>query len=454
MRRCSLHHWLARKLGAVPSGAGRRTGGQSWWSVLAGPAIALVIGSFASSCAAETRVDLLQECELPGTPCGEGLVCSDQRRCVPQDASSIDGGLPTYDGGVVDLPDGGVPALIDGACATWESRSEPLPASLMLVVDVSRSMLESASGGGSRWTVTQDALRVTMAELPPTTEVGMLLFPNQRTEAGLEPRPVTECVDVEDMVPIAPLGSDRSEQRFALEEALRYANVGEGTPTHDAYLVAREELERRAPFENRYLLLITDGQPNLSLGCMGWLSGRSFVPVSEGPIIDEIHEARHAGISTFIIGAPGSEQTDEEGEDARTWLSRAASAGGTAKELCSHAGPTFCHFDMVDEPDFSAALGAALAQITGQILPCDYPLPQPGHDQYIDPAAVNVVWSPGDEAQKLFLRNDSEDCLEGWHYIDGGSRIELCPQSCERVRSHRGSEVTLIFGCETEVLLY
>ncbi len=426
--------------------------GRSTSRWLLGAGFALPIGVVAS-CSAQTHVDLLQECDTPGEACGDDLLCSEDHRCVPREKYLLDGGPPSYQGGMVDLPEGGLPELLDGACATWESRSEPLPTSLMLIVDVSGSMDEWAPGGDTRWEVTHRALEWALEALPGTTEVGMLLFPNQRTYAELEPQPSSECVNVEEMVPIAPLDSGRSRQRELLEDAMRYAWVDSQTPTHDAYVIAREELERSAPAGNRHLLLITDGQPTLSLGCVMTSYGVADVE----PIIDEIRWARQAGTRTFVIGSPGSEEVefgDPFAGDPRTWLSQAATAGGTDKEFCSHAGPTFCHFDMVDEPDFSVALGEALAEITGQILPCDYALPEPDHDRQIDPATVNVVWSPGDDTQKLFLRNDSDDCQEGWRYIDGGSRIELCPHSCARVQADHDSEVTLIFGCETEVLVY
>jgi hypothetical protein len=419
----------------------------SCWAFGAG--LVLPVGVAAASCAAQTHVDLLQECDTPGSECADGRLCSEDYRCVPRDTFLLDGGPPSYQGGIVDLPDGGLPELLDGACATWESRSEPLPTSLMLIVDVSWSMNEWAPGGDTRWEVTHRALEAALEALPETTAVGLLLFPNRPTSAGLEPRPSSECVNVEEMVPIAPLGSGRSSQREALASALHEAAIDEKTPTHDAYVIARQELEWSALPENRHLLLITDGQPTLSLGCVE----PGFDAVEE-PIIDEIRMARQAGTRTFVIGSPGSEETErgDFGEDARTWLSRAATAGGTDKEVCSHAGPTFCHFDMVDEPDFSVALADALAEIAGEILPCDYELPMPDHDLHIDPAAVNVVWSPAEGTEKLFLRNDSADCQEGWRYVEGGTRIELCPQSCERVQANREGDLTLIFGCETEVL--
>jgi hypothetical protein len=184
---------------------------------LIGVGVLFPVGTLAASCEAETHVNLLQQCDSPGASCGTGLVCNGSYQCVPVNEVVIDGGSPRYEGGLVDLTDGGLPGLLDGACATWESRSEPLPTSLMLVVDVSRSMDEPAPGGGTRWEVTRYALKATLERLPAATKVGMLLYPNQRTQLGSEPLPSSACVNVDAMVPIAELGPGRSGQLERLE---------------------------------------------------------------------------------------------------------------------------------------------------------------------------------------------------------------------------------------------
>lgn len=428
--------------------APRRSRSGSRWR----PLLVLVLGGAGSACAAETHVNLLDGCVTPGEACGEGLICDAALVCVERDAGGGVTGNPGS-GGMVELPDGGLNALLDGACVAWDSTPQPLPTSLMLVVDVSGSMAEPVDGDSdrSRWDITYEALTDALGALPRSTAVGMLLFPNRLTpDNNTVPQPADECIEVNELVPIEPLGTDHSSQRELLEDALRWVDVVAGTPTHDAYVVARSELERSATAGSRHILLITDGQPTYSLGCVG--TGADAVP--DWPIVEEIAVAYAAGTSTFVIGAPGSEQTEDVGGDARPWLSRAASAGGTAKADCSHAGPTFCHFDMVDEPSFADALERALAQISGEIVPCVYDLPRPPDGQALDPTAVNVVWSSDGNSDKLLLRNDAQDCLEGWRYVEDGRRIEVCPESCQRVQAASSSEVVLVFGCTTEAVIY
>ena len=81
------------------------------------------------------------------------------------------------------------------------------------------------------------------------------------------------------------------------------------------------------------MLLITDGQPTFSRELHRLWSQR--IPPAPGP-----HHRQHIGealttnkIKTFIIGSPGSEQVFvvDGGNDARPWLSEAATAGGTAE---------------------------------------------------------------------------------------------------------------------------
>ena len=81
---------------------------------------------------------------------------------------------------------------------------------LMLVVDVSGSMLAPAGGSQTKWEVTRDALTDAVGELPATVAAGMLFYPN--FDAGLpapaytEPQSPEACVDVDKMIPIGLLG--------------------------------------------------------------------------------------------------------------------------------------------------------------------------------------------------------------------------------------------------------
>jgi hypothetical protein len=255
---------------------------------------------------------------------------------------------------------------------------------------------------------------------------------------------------------MARLGAEGSEQRTRIEVALTNTEPSHdfGTPTHDAYNFAVAELERTVvPRDQRYVLLITDGQPTFLENCIG--SGLITEPVDETPIINAIAAARSEGIGTFVIGAPGSEVTASAGVDARPWLSRAAEAGGTARDGCQHTGnPYYCHFDMVEELEFGVGLRNALTQIVGAILPCSYLVPIPPPGQQFDPDLVNVVLIPAGAEPLLAVQSRQADCAEGWRFSADGREIELCGATCSTVQADPHTQIELFFGCATADIVH
>jgi hypothetical protein len=312
-------------------------------------------------------------------------------------------------------------------------------------------MQETVDDDVTKWQTTRVALTEALATMPGATAVGMLLYPNQATTPSLDPRPVSACVNIDALVAPEPLQDGAMVHRDELLTALWNESVVDGgTPTHDAYAYALSELMDRDDGSSAHMLLITDGLPTFSLGCVG--TGRADEAVDVDPIIHAIAAAREDGIRTFVIGSPGSEAGGVNGVDARPWLSRAASAGGTAREGCSHDGPNFCHFDMVDEPDFAAGLSAALGEITGSIMPCEYVIPEPPPGKMLPAGELDIVWTLADGSQKAFLLDDTGDCEEGWRYTADGRRIALCPQSCERIRAASNDHLEIFFRCTDNVV--
>lgn len=353
------------------------------------------------------------------------------------------------------LTDGGLDELRDASCAGWHAEPENQPVVLQFVVDNSGSMDHTApnTGGQTKWAITREALRDAIAGLPASTSVGVLYYPNRGTSASDEPRAVSACVNTDENVPVGLLGDMSSAQREQINDSLDDAdpNSNGGTPTHDAYKLAFQELGESTAVGTRYMLLITDGQPTFLENCVG--SGRTSEPVDEQPIIDEIAAARASasGIRTFIIGSPGSESNVSTGEDVRPWLSEAARAGGTEADGCDDSGPNFCHFDMSQAPDFAAALRGALAEIAGAIISCTYDLPVPPAGQTLDPANVNVVYTPSDSEPVLIPRDDSDACDYGWQYADGSQQqVVLCESACQTVQQDARAGLELLFGCRSQ----
>lgn len=379
------------------------------------------------------------------------------------DGISTDGsntGNPDFDsseGGKVDLDAEDIQAIEEASCTGWAAEGENLPATLQLVVDVSFSMTEEAPGTNqSKWEVTRDALSQAIEELPASVAVGVLYYPNGDVQFSADPQPIDACVDVDEMVAIQQLGEADSTQRNTLQQSLRDAETAGYTPTHDAYQYALNEglVPYSGNGNQKFMLLITDGAPTMSEGCVsGDDQQGNVIDMPTQPIIDEIAGANDQGIRTFLIGSPGSEESAEEtGGDMRPWLSRAAVEGGTAADGCEVDGPNFCHMDMTQEPDFGAALRAGLAAIAGQVVDsCTFAVPEPPNNETIDRSLTNLVVTWDDGSASLYLPDNVGDCNTGWTFNDEG-QVELCPSTCDEVKLDAGATVQLTFGCGTDVI--
>jgi len=320
-------------------------------------------------------------------------------------------------------------------CAGESAGAEVAPSVLQLLVDTSGSMDQNAPGGrGSKWTVTRSAVLDAIDGMPGDTTLGVVFYPNV-------PNNNQPCIDRRAAIGLAPLAAAGSRQRQQVRNAFQRQNPQGGTPTHDAYRYALAQVGATAAAGSRFVVLITDGIPTYSLGCVG--TGQQDDAVDPSPLVTEAGSALSEGIRTFVIGSPGS-------ESARESLSRMAEAGGTARDGCSHSGPNYCHFDMTEERDLGAGLASALKAITGLALSCRYDIPQPASGSLLDPGKVNVLFTPPGGAEELILQSPGQSCSDGWQYSAGNSQIQLCGPTCDRVRSSNGG-LTLEFGCATQV---
>jgi hypothetical protein len=369
----------------------------------------------------------------------------------PGPGTNLSGGM--HDGGTLSLTPENVAAVAGAACAGWEGEGVYQPAVLQLVVDVSGSMEDDAPGGnGSKWDVTQAALRDAIEALPDLVSVGVLYYPNKETGASSTPLDVSECVATDEMVPIAELGSNG--HRETVLDSLNQADTGSYTPTHDAYRYALAQslmpYQTTAP---KFMLLITDGAPTRAMNCIGEdAQGGTPDDSPTQPIVNEVAGATQAGIRTFLIGSPGSEESSS-GMDMRPWLSQAAIEGGTAADSCDANGPTFCHMDMTEEPDFSAALTDGLGTVVGQVFdPCVFTVPEPPSGETINPNETNLIVQWTDGSASLILPDDTGDCTEGWQF-SAADEITLCPVSCDAAKADPGSRAQLTFGCTTDEVI-
>jgi hypothetical protein len=403
---------------------------------------ALLVALAAPGCGNDTEDDA----GVPGAGGATGtagtlnLVTSGTAGSLGSGASAGNG--QPLDGGVVELSDAEAAALTGAACAGWSAEPETQPAVLQLVVDTSLSMNESPNGRRGRnndptkWEITRDALKEVVGTLPEELAIGLFFYPNMPSEGSDDPRPISACVNVDEGIAVAPLSD---QHRARIIEALDDQEPDGWTPTHGAYRHSLQSSLLPSTYPGqKYLLLITDGAPTLTLECEGELDGGSAEPVDPEPIVDEVAEARREGVRTFLIGSPGS-------EPGRAWMSVAAIQGATARAGCQVDGAPYCHMDMTTAPDFGAALRAGLNQVTGEIS-CTYDIPEPPMGQSIDPALVNLIVTTSTGASQLVLPDSSGDCSEGWQLA--GNQVVLCDGTCSRVQTD-GASLQLLFGCES-----
>src|SRR5690606_37337808 len=184
-------------------------------------------------------------------------------------------GGTTFDGGKRPLSEEELEELEAGSCAGWSAEGESIPSVLQLVVDVSSSMSQQAPGtNDSKWEVTRDALLeaivgVNGTGLPGSVAVGMLFYPNvDGVDATPGAKDIDYCVNTEAMVPAAPLGAADGDHRNAVRQGIENVQLETSTPTYDAFSHALNFglLPAELPGE-KFMLLITDGQPTLAAGC-------------------------------------------------------------------------------------------------------------------------------------------------------------------------------------------
>ncbi len=346
----------------------------------------------------------------------------------------------------VDLANGGLEMLRSGACGQWQAKTNALPAVLQIVLDTSGSMGMAPQNNGMRgaatkWASTVPALTSAINTLSDTAALGLLFYPGGSSSAS-----ALTCVATDNILPIVALGPAGSAARMTFTSAIQATRPSGNTPTHDAYHFALGALQMTTLQGQRFMLLMTDGQPTVDLGCISLQGkrGQPSTPPNTAAIVAEVAAAKAAGVGTFVVGVPGS-------ETERTWLSQAATAGGTATPGCSDNGPTYCHFDMTTVPDFAAGLTAALGAIAGKVASCDYPVPTPPAGQTADPNKVNIVYTPAGVAANAAIipRNDAPGCTEGWQYNAGNTGITLCSQTCATIKADTSPQVEVFGGCAT-----
>ncbi|HEX6765747.1 MAG TPA: hypothetical protein VF103_09730 [Polyangiaceae bacterium] len=149
--------------------------------------------------------------------------------------------------------------------------------------------------------------------------------------------------------------------------------------------------------------------------------------------------AASPSVRTFVIGVFGPDDTD-----AQTNLDTIARGGGTDAAF------------IIDTSDnVSEQFLAALDEIRGTSLTCEFQIPAPSSGQTLDYGLVNVDYAQGTQKTRLYKVADAAACGSdgGWFYDDASAptRIVLCPTNCQTAQAATDASVEIQLGCKTDV---
>jgi hypothetical protein len=316
----------------------------------------------------------------------------------------------------------------ESACAEDKVKAEVLPLDLYLMVDRSASMDNPIEGQTiTKWVNQSDALK-SFFQAPDSQGLWAALkfFPLDNGYAPQDP----QCSGNPYAIPQVPWG-ELPGHAAALTQAVDTAQPeGNFTPTQEAiHGVLKGALQRQLaePLHVVAAVIVSDGKPccdNCPIEGAAQLGQVAASYANPNP--------PQPPIRTFAI------YVDAQATDVMTQI---AVMGGTTAPFDATAG--------------QAAFIDALKKIQGSALGCEYKMPTPGGGKEVNPALVQVTYTPGTggDPQTLTQVDSKAACggQGGWYYDNNAAptKILLCDSTCNVVRNDKTAEVTILLGCSS-----
>lgn len=367
-----------------------------------------------AACSERDPVHGIEATPSAPVPRGEGVPGANG----PTSDAGAGGAGARHQGYELGAVDGGIDP--DAGCASSTTTGKLVAVDLLLMVDRSGSMADDG-----KWEAVSSALDGFFAD-PASAglRVALRFFP----DSGCESPSCSTAVCSKPLVDLAPLtlaSAPVDAQEAALVAAVASRSPGGNTPMHAALAGAEAWAavhQNQQPGEKATVVLVTDGEPN---GCDDDIGDIASLAAAG--------RVSH-GVLTYAVGLAGS-NVDH--------LNLIAQAGGTDKAFFLGNG------------DVQAQLLAALKQIQGKQIACDFPLP-PAPGGKLDPALVNVIYVPGDGSPALTIGHveSAAFCAHGGWYFDAPAsptRAILCNSTCAAVRTDVEAKVDIVLGCASVV---
>lgn len=316
----------------------------------------------------------------------------------------------------------GAPPSMGMNCGVKKVDLQARPADLLLVLDRSRSMLQSATstgngGGGGGTGMAQPGSRW----VEVVTAIDPVVMRTQEKVAwGLKLYPMGETCGVPDGATV-PIGLNN---HGPLLGAIRGNDPGVGsggsTPTRVAVQKATTFMTAHPSPNAKHLVLATDGLPN----CGGRSGGGGGGDDANGAI-QAVAAANMAGIPVFVVGVATA------GTEAHETLNQMATMGGRPRNDATKYYPVASRDELV----------TVLESIAGQVASCTFPLdPAP-------PVPENVAV----EVDGMRVNRDPAQ-QNGWNYGPNNRSIVLFGSICESLKAGSAKAVQILYGCPGEII--
>jgi hypothetical protein len=295
-------------------------------------------------------------------------------------------------------------------CAETSANATPVPLYLVIMFDRSGSMADD-----EKWTSCKGGIEAFLADAGSAGMSASLHFFPQFF------RKPAECSSGSYSTPAVAMTAlpDATSFKAALDAEGPYG----GTPTVPAIRGAIAYAETQAtahPNEKVVIVLVTDGMPN---DCDSTVEDAAS---AEAAVADRI--------PTYVIGV---------GPEAAS-LDALAVGGGTGKAI---------NVDTSDSTKIAGDFQTALQWVRIQALGCDFAIPEPPAGQTLDYPTLKVRYADGNGATTELAYNAACTGGEGWRYDDAKApkRIQLCADTCSRVRNDPAAKVSIATGCKDVV---
>ena len=302
-------------------------------------------------------------------------------------------------------------------CATSSETATLVPVNMFITVDKSGSM-----DNDNKWNNTKAAFTAFFQDPDAASlRVALRFWP----DGGCDDNTCSIDACSQPQVDIGPLSDPAQVQ--SLVGIFNQKSPGGLTPTSAALggatKWAKNHVAQTEGSEKVVVILVTDGEPT---ACQEGINEIASYAADAWAT---------ASVPTFAVGLAGSNESQ---------MDVIAQAGNTGQGI------------FIGNGNAQAELLAALQAIQKSQVACTFAMPQGQPGKPVDPAKVNVNYTPGDgSGVKTIGQVGSEaECgaAGGWYYDDPADPaiINLCPSTCDAVQGDNAAKIEIQLGCDTK----